>query len=488
MMVSSITGAWLSDGPALFNATAVILAGVVILTAVLQAALMVAAVIDLRQSHKRSRHRLWRAVMNSSLAPQVTVLVPAYNEAVTIRDSLTGILALTYQNLEVVVVNDGSSDETEAVLVNEFDLVEVHNVYQSLLGTQRIVRLYRSRVDPRLVVAHKENGGKADALNACVNLATGSLVCAIDADTIITPDSLQKLVTSFVDDPSVVAAGGSVRLTNGGLVRGPRGLRPSFPRQIWAACQVVEYTRAFLIGRLGWNQLGGNLIVSGAFGVFRRQAVVDAGGYRPGSMGEDMELIVRLRRHGYEQGTPAKVTFDAEPVAWTEGPEGLPELRRQRNRWYRGLLEVLSLHRRMILRPKYGSAGMLALPYFVIVEALAPMVEAIGLLLLVVGLLLGQVSAGHLLFVGSAYALGLLVSMVVLLLDDAAFGMLTDAKMRFRMVAIVAVEHLVFRPLTIIWRLEGLVFYAQGKGDWGVQVRRGFGTNSVPSSPLPKAR
>ncbi len=469
-----------------FDGAVVVLAGVVLVTAGLQAMLTLAAIVDLRRSHTRTRHRLWRAVMNSSLAPKVTVLVPAYNEAITIRDSVAGILALTYQNLEVVVVNDGSTDETEQVLVREFDLVEVHNVYQALLPTQSIIRLYRSRVDPRLVVAQKDNGGKADALNAAVNLANGSLVCAVDADTILSPDALQRLVTSFVDDPAVVAAGGSVRLTNGGLDRGPNGLRPKFPHQVWAGCQVVEYTRAFLIGRLGWNQLGGNLIVSGAFGVFRRQSVIDVGGYLPGSMGEDMELIVRLRRHGYEQGSKAKVTFDAEPIAWTEAPEGLAELRRQRNRWYRGLLEVLSRHRRMILRPRYRTAGMIALPYFVIVEAVAPVVEAIGLFLLLLSLIAGYATVGQLLFVGSAYGIGLAVSLAVLMLDDAAFGLISDARTRVRMILIATVEHLVFRPMTIAWRLDGLRSYAQGKGDWGVQVRRGFGTNSVPGSPLPK--
>lgn len=473
---------------AMFSFIVGLLGAVVLLTAALQGGLVVAATIDLRQSRRFTRHRLWRRVMNSPLSPKVTVLVPAYNEEVTITAALRGILSLTYQNLEVVVVNDGSTDQTEQVLIDQFELVEVHNIYQHLLPTEEIVRLYRSRVDPRLVVAQKENGGKADALNAAINLASGSLVCAVDADTIITPDALQKLVAGFVDDPNVVAAGGSVRLTNGGLERGPTGLRPGFPKQPWAACQVIEYTRAFLIGRLGWNQLGGNLIISGAFGVFRRDKVIDVGGYLEGCVGEDMELIVRLRRHGYESGEPAIIRFDADPVAWTEAPERLAELKRQRNRWFRGLLDVLTRHRRMILRPKYGAAGMLALPYFVIVEALAPVVEAIGIVTLVIALLLGQVSTGQLLFVGAMYGVGLLVSMFVLLLDDVAFGMLVDTRTRFRMVAYVVIEHLVFRPMTIWWRLSGLLSFSQGRTDWGTQVRRGFGPNTQPGSPIPADR
>ncbi len=469
----------------IFDVAAVSLASVVALTALLQAMLVVAAVIDLRKSRTRNRYRLWRGVMNSPLAPKVTVLVPAFNEEVTIRDSLAGILALTYQNLEVVVVDDGSSDGTEELLIREFDLVEVHKVYQATLPSEDIVRLYRSRSDPRLVVAEKRNGGKADALNAAINLASGSLVCAVDADTIINPDSLQRLIISFVDDPDVVAAGGSVRLTNGGMVRGPDGLQPAFPKNLWAACQVVEYTRAFLIGRLGWNQLGGNLIVSGAFGIFRRDRVIESGGYLHGSVGEDMELIVRLRRHGYETGTPAKITFNADPIAWTEAPERLGELRRQRNRWFRGLLDVLSRHRVMIGRPKYGSAGMLALPYFVVVEALAPLIEALGLLLFFGGLALGTIDQGQMVFIASAYGVGLIVSMVVLILDDVAFGMMNSTNARFRMVGVAVVEHLVFRPMTVWWRLAGLRLYSQGKTDWGVQVRRGFGPTTAVEGQLP---
>lgn len=470
-----------------FSAAMWALGFVVGVTALLQAMVVIAAVVDLRRSRSRTKHRRWQGSLASPLAPTVTVLVPAYNEEVTICESLAGILALTYQNLEVVVVNDGSTDETENVLIAAFDLVEVHKVYQSSLPTEEIVRLYRSRADPRLVVAEKANGGKADALNAAMNLASGSLVCAIDADTLINPDALQRLVAGFVDDPDVVAAGGSVRLTNGGLHRGPNGLYPGFPKQLWAACQVVEYTRAFLIGRLGWNQLGGNLIVSGAFGVFQRQRVIDAGGYLHGSVGEDMELIVRLRRVGHETDSPAKVIFHADPIAWTEAPERISELRRQRSRWYRGLLDVLHRHRGMILRPKYGTAGMVALPYFVAVEALAPIIEAIGMALLILAVVTGELSQEQLVFVASAYGIGLAVSMMVLILDDVAFGMPTSNRTRLRMVMVAVVEHTIFRPLTIVWRLSGLRDFLLGRSDWGVQVRRGFGANTAADVQVPRS-
>lgn len=459
----------------------IVLTVTVLLTAALQVGLVISATIDLRRSRVRSRHRLWRRMLSSPLTPKVSVLVPAYNEEVTIKESLTQILALTYPNLEIVVVDDGSSDRTEAVLIEHFDLVPVHNVFQRQVESAEIVAQYRSRLDPRLVVGRKVNGhGKADAINACLNLSSGDLVCAIDADTLVDPDALQKLVIEFIDDPDVVAAGGSVRLTNGGFEETVDGRMPKFPKQIWAACQAVEYARAFIVGRLGWNLLGGNLIVSGAFGVFRRDKVVEVGGYDPAAIGEDLDLIVRLRKHGYENKLPARVAFNAEPVAWTEAPEQLASLGSQRNRWYRGLLQVLLAQKRMILNPKYGTAGMIALPFFVIVEALAPIVEAIGLVIIVVGLLTGTVTGQQLLFVASIYGVGLLVSMLVQIFDDLAFGKFTDWRTRLRIVLVATFEQTLYRFMSIWWRLKGLVHYFQGRNDWGVMVRQGFG--DAPSS------
>ncbi|MFT7597571.1 MAG: cellulose synthase/poly-beta-1,6-N-acetylglucosamine synthase-like glycosyltransferase [Acidimicrobiales bacterium] len=466
-----------------------LLVGLAILGGALAHALLIpAAVIDLRRSKARDRHRLWRRVLASPSAPRVSVLVPVFNEEATILESLQGIRSLTYQNLEIVVVNDGSTDATETTLIEGLDLVEVRSEYEEPFETETVVRLYRSRTDQRLVVAQKLNGGKADALNAALNLASGSLVCAIDGETTVSPDALQKLVVSFVDRSDVVAAGGSLRLSNSSLEPGLTGLRAVFPRSLWAACQAVEYARAGLISMPAWNQLGGNLITTGAFGVFRRSRIIEAGGYLDGSIGEDAELIVRLRRLGYENGHLARVVFIADPVAWTDAPERLSELRRQRNRWYRGLLEVLTRHRGMIFRPRYRSAGLLALPYLLLVEALAPIIEAFGLVVLATAVFAGLVSAEQLAFMAAVYSLGLLVSIAALLLDDVAFGTPKSLAGRLRMVVVATIEHLVFRPLTVWWRLDGLHDWLRGRGDWGTQVRRGMGPKTELPPALPKIR
>ncbi len=445
----------------------------VLLITTLQLVIVISAVLELRSTHRVRQHRSWQRVLASPSPPRVSVLMPAYNEEVTIVDSVLSSLSLTYPDLEVIVVDDGSSDDTLGQLIEAHELVPMQPIFRRVLDTADIVSIFRSRLDPRLVVARKENGGKADALNAAINIASGDLVCAIDADTLVNADSLQWMVVPFVDRSDVVAVGGTVRLSNGGILETRRGLRPGIPRNIWAGCQLVEYTRAFLIGRLGWNRLGGNLIVSGAFGVFRREALLEIDGYAHGCIGEDMDLIVRLRRHGHENNTHGRVEFSAEPVAWTEAPERLAELRNQRDRWFRGLLDVLVTHRRMIGNPRYGSAGLLAVPYFIVVEALAPFLEAAGIILLIIGIVRGDVGLGQLAMVGSAYGIGIVVSMLAMVIDDMAFDTFTSSRDRAMVAIFVVVEQFLFRFLTIGWRLRGAVRFMRGRTDWGVQQRRG---------------
>jgi cellulose synthase/poly-beta-1,6-N-acetylglucosamine synthase-like glycosyltransferase len=447
---------------------------VVVVTTVAQMGLYLSAGVELHRIRRRDRHQLWRRMLATPLAPRITVLVPAYDEEVTVVESVANLLALTYPNLEVVVVNDGSNDGTLDRLIEGFRLTPVGAVYRRVLDTAPVREIYRAPDEPRLVVVDKHNGGKADALNAALNLASGQLVCAIDADTIVASDALQQMVSSFLADPATVAVGGTIRLVNDATWRNGQVVGLRAPRQLLVGAQVVEYARSFLVGRLGWGPLGGNLIISGAFGLFRRDALVEIEGYEDGSVGEDMELIVRLRRIGYERGEVARVDFAPDPVAFTEAPASLRTLARQRNRWFRGLLDVLVRHRSMVLRPSYGSAGMLSLPYFLVVEAVAPVLEAIGIIGLAVALAVGAIEPAALAPVALAYLAGIGVSYLVLMLDDLAFGTFGSSRDRLLMVGHVVFEQVVFRPLSLVWRLWGLGLFLQGRREWGAQERRGL--------------
>jgi cellulose synthase/poly-beta-1,6-N-acetylglucosamine synthase-like glycosyltransferase len=421
-------------------------------------------------------------LLGSEMAPRISILAPAYDEATTVGQSVTALLALQYPRLEVVLVNDGSSDDTLGQLEGTFQLTPIHPAVWQRVETEPIRGLYRSAAHPSLVVVDKENGGKADALNAGLNVATGELVCVIDADTLVEPDALLRMVRPFLADERTLAAGGTIRVVNGCDVTGGRVVTPRAPRRFLAGMQAVEYLRAFLFGRLGWNRLGGNLIISGAFGLFRRESLIAAGGYLQETVGEDMELIARIRRHAREHAVPDRVHFIPDPVAWTEVPETLTVLGRQRDRWHRGLADVLWRYRRLLGNPRYGVLGTVVFPYFVLVELLAPVLEALVVVFLVPATALGIVdpfSAAMILF--TTYGYGLLLTACTLLLDEFAYRRYPGIRDRVLMIGWALLEPLGYRQLTVVWRLHGLWKYLRGRTDWGTMTRRGF-SPAVPES------
>ena len=439
------------------------------------AVLLASAARELLDHVRIARGEARSRILGSPAAPKISILAPAYNEEATIEDSVRSLLALYYANLEIVVVNDGSKDKTIDVLRRVFELVPIPSVLEPQVETKPVRQLFRSRTHPNLVVADKVNGGKADALNVALNLASGDLVCAIDADTLIEPDALQRMVRPFLSSSNIVAAGGTIRVANGCTIRRGRIIDMRAPRQALAGFQVVEYLRAFLFGRVGWNRLGGNLIISGAFGLFDRETVLEIGGYAHDTVGEDMELVIRLRRHGFETGGPSDADFVPDPVAWTEVPESRAVLGRQRDRWHRGLADVLWRHRTVLFNRKYGAMGWIAFPYFVFVELLAPIIEAIGLVGGVIGLALGMIDIPFaILYFLLAYGYGMLLSISTLLLEELTFQRYTRLADRAVLVGWAMLENLGYRQLTVFWRLRGIWKYLRGNKSWGAMERRGL--------------
>lgn len=437
--------------------------------------LLVSSLLELRRHMllitDESRHLL----LSSTLSPTISILAPAFNEEATIETSLRALLALQYPNLEVIVVSDGSKDRTVQVLIDRFSLVPVKTIYEQRIRTKPVRTLYRSSAYPSLVVVDKENGGKADALNVGLSFARGELVCAMDADTLIEGDGLQRMVRPFLYGTDVVATGGTIRVVNGSEVKHGRVVKAVVPGRLLAGVQVVEYLRAFLFGRLGWNRLGGNIIISGAFGLFRRDAVVGAGGYLHDTVGEDMELVLRLKRLSYEQGGPGKIAFVPDPVAWTEVPESTAVLGRQRDRWHRGLADVLWRHRAMMLNPRYGVTGLFVYPYYAFVELLAPVFEVVGLVTLALGLAFGMLDWRFAaLFYLTAYGLGTALTAFTLILEDLSFHRYATFRDRALLFWWALVENLGYRQMTVFWRLRGLWKFLRGRKDWGAMERKGF--------------
>jgi cellulose synthase/poly-beta-1,6-N-acetylglucosamine synthase-like glycosyltransferase len=293
--------------------------------------------------------------------PPVSVLMPAFNEEATIRTSVRSMLQLQYPEFEIVVINDGSKDSTLAVLIEEFDLVPHPEPLRQAVAHQPVQAIYRSRRYANLRVVDKANGGKADALNAGINAARYGLFCGVDADSILQRDSLLRVVQPFLEDERTIAAGGTVRIANGSQVRGGFLIQAGLPRNWLARFQIVEYLRAFLFGRLGWSPLNAVLIISGAFGLFDRERVMAVGGYRTDTVGEDMELVVRLHRYHREKRIPYRIRYLPDPICWTECPENLGTLGRQRSRWQRGLAESLGRHARLAFSLRGGHARLAGL-------------------------------------------------------------------------------------------------------------------------------
>lgn len=411
----------------------------------------------------------------SMLAPPISVLVPAYNEAATIAATVRSVLQLTYAEFEIIVINDGSTDATLEVLQQTFSLLPFPEAYRIQLKTQEVRGIYRSTTHPKLRVIDKANGGKADSLNAGINAARYPLFCGVDADSILQRNSLQQVVEPFLRSPHMVATGGTVRAANGCEVRDGYLTRVDLPSNPWALFQVMEYLRAFLFGRLGWSSLNAMLIISGAFGLFKKATVIEVGGYRSNTIGEDMELVVRIHHQMRAKKKPYRIEFVPDPVCWTEVPEDWRTLRNQRVRWQRGLAESLSTHWGLMFSRHGGWPGWVAFPFMVIFEWLGPVLEFGGYLWMVYAYYAGLVSwQAFGLFVFVAIGLGILLSVSGLLLEQLSFRMYPRLRHLALLVLIVIVENLGYRQLNTWWRIVGLFQWARQKeSSWGVMKRKG---------------
>ena len=415
-------------------------------------------------------------IFASPFAPGVSVLLPAYNEEAGVVSSATSLLALRYPRHEVIVINDGSTDGTLQRLQEAFDLVPVREALRSRIPAKPLHGAYVSRHHRNLWVLDKENGGKADALNAGINAASHPYFCAVDADAILEDDSLLRIVKPVIDDPDgLVAAAGIIRIANGATISGGQLLDFRLPRNRLAVMQVVEYFRAFLIGRVGWDSLGALLVVSGAFGLFRRSAVEQVGGYALGTVGEDIELVVRLHAHLRKRGDKYRIAFVPEPTCWTEAPEDLKTLSTQRRRWQRGLGETLWRHRRMMGNPRYGTVGLLALPYFLVAEFLGSVIEVFGIFIVVAAVATGAVTVSALLaYTAVSMLVWILLSFSCIMLNEYAIRRYVSGVDIAKMVLYSLSESIGYRQLNAFWRCQGIVDLARRRKGWGTMPRRGL--------------
>src|SRR6202030_2836116 len=404
-------------------------------------------------------------------------------EESSIRVAVHNLLQLDYPELEIIVVNDGSEDRTLEEMREEFRLRPVRAVYVPELKSALVRGLYRSSVDSRLLVVDKEPGGsKADAVNAGLNAANSPYVCIVDADSVLERDALLRIMLPILSDPKrVVAVGGIIRVLNGSEITKGQLRRVRLPRKSIEVIQVIEYLRAFLIGREAWGQGNMLMIISGAFGVFRTDLVRAVGGYRPNAIGEDFDLVARLHRHLLDKRADYCIDFVPDPMCWTEVPSYLKSLGRQRARWQKGLLDVLLLTRGMLFRPRYGRIGSFALPYLWLFEFAAPVIEILGIVTIVLAAVLGVLSRTFFLqFLLFGYAFATVISIGAVLQEEITYKRYNDWQDVARLVSYCFFEHFPYRQMHMFWRLQGIWQYMRGDVMWRPLRRKGLQSASAP--------
>lgn len=418
-----------------------------------------------------------KKLSGSEHVPSVSLLVPAYNEELTIKENVRSLLALNYPEYEVIVVNDGSKDDTAKIMIEEFQLQQVKPVVAKHIKTQAVRGYYHNPEYPNLYFIDKENGGKADSLNAGINLSHYPLISTIDADSLLEKDALTRIARVYMENPEdTVAVGGNVRIVNSCTVEDGMVKNIQFPKKMWPALQNVEYIKAFLGGRIGWSAINGLIIVSGAFGVFQKDKVIAVGGYRGGYPGEDMNIVIKLHRHCLENNIPYRVAFCPDAVCWTQAPDTYRILSSQRKRWGRGNLKNMveeGIH--MIFRPRYKVFGLLTLPYNIIFETLNPYFRMSGLIAMLGYWLLNMADWKTVaVFMLVNFFSCFILSLGALFIEEKAFSRYPKLSDLHKMILYSFLMFLGYRQVGVLWRFLGHIDFMRNNNSWGTMVRTNF--------------
>ena len=459
-----------------FNFLILIFSGFIMISYI---TLAIISSIHLKAYLKKNRFVNYNALLALDSAPRVSLIAPAYNEGKTIEENVRSLLSINYNNYDVIVVNDGSKDDSIAVLKKTFDLVEKSIMYEANIPTKQVKAVYTS-ANPafsKLVVVDKINGGKADALNTGINISGNPYIVCIDVDCIMDKDVLLKLAKPYLEqsDKKIIATGGVIRIANSCIIKSGKLVKVQAPENLLARVQVIEYLRAFILGRMAWSKLDGLLIISGAFGMFDRKIVINSGGYNTETVGEDMELIVRMRRYMIDRDQPYTVQYIPDPLCWTEAPESYKILGKQRSRWMRGTIETLWIHKKMMLNPKYKTLGLLSYPYWLFAEYYAPLIEVAGITISIALAILGIISwKFFFLFLFLVYAFAVMFSMMALYSEESTFQRYISIKDLRILTMVALLEPIFFHPFTVYAALKGNWEKFTGNTGWGEMTRTGF--------------
>lgn len=413
-------------------------------------------------------------IESDNLLP-ISLIIPAYNEEENIVQNIRSLMKINYPMYEIIVVNDGSTDKTGDRVIEAFHMNKIESAIRYQIPTEEIEAVYYSRKYPKLLYVQKKNGGKSDALNAGINISRYPLFTCLDADSRLERDALLRLSVEFIKDSRTVVAGGIVRIANGAKIVDGELKGFSMPKKLIERFQIVEYYRSFLMGRVFWSATNSLLIVSGAFGLFRKQTVIDVGGYKKNTIGEDMEIIVHIHRHMRKNRKKYKVTFNEFSVCWTQGPMSTQDIRSQRRRWQIGLMDTLIAHRAMTFNPRYGFVGMISIPYNWIFELFGALVEVIGYFLIPFTLIMGELNSFFfVIYFLLSVSLGVILSEGSLVLEQYTHRAAMTAKQSIAISIYAILENFGYRQMITIFRVEGIFKYRKLRKTWGKIKRKEF--------------
>lgn len=445
---------------------------------------------ETKQYMFKNRFTDYRVLAASVHAASISILAPAYNEGKTIVENVRSLLSIYYSNLEVIIINDGSKDDTLEKLIAAYDLEKIEYFVNEQLATKEIRGIYKSRnnIYHKLIVVDKANGGKADALNVGINVSSNDYLVCIDVDCVLEQDALLKMAKPFLEQTNkrVIASGGVIRIANSCVIEDGRLIKVKLAEDYLPRIQILEYIRAFILGRMAWSRLNGLMLISGAFGAFDKEIAIKAGGYNHNTVGEDMELVVRMRRYMEEKGEKYIVTYIPDPLCWTEAPSTYTILGRQRNRWIRGTFETLKFHRIMFFNPKYHLLGMLSYPYWFFFEMCAPVVEFFGFACFFIfawtGFLDWDFFFAFFIFI---ICFGYLYSVFAILMEVLTFNQYKRRIDILRLMLTGLTEPFYYHPFVVWSAIKGYLDLIKKKKGWGEMTRQGFAKKTAAPVPIP---
>jgi cellulose synthase/poly-beta-1,6-N-acetylglucosamine synthase-like glycosyltransferase len=420
-------------------------------------------------------------ILASPISPSISIIAPAFNESVNIVENIRSLLSSHYVNYDVIIINDGSTDDSLEKLIKTYDLIPTEYLINEKIKTKPLKTGVYKSTNPafdKLIVVDKENGGKADALNMGLNISKNKYVACIDVDCLFLEDALQKMIKPFLEitDAKVIAAGGVIRIANSCIIKEGKLIDVNFPKKWLERAQILEYSRSFLLGRMAWSKLNGLLIISGAFGLFDKKIAIEVGGYDTNTVGEDMEIVVRMRRYMREGKQKYKVAYIPDPLCWTEAPDNYKVFIAQRNRWTRGTIETLKKHKKIGFNPKYRTLGLISYPYTFLFERMAPIVEVAGIIYIGILILIGGIRWDYAFaFLALAYLFSILFSLMSIVSEELTFHEYKKKGTGIKLIMISLLEPFIIHPFLLYAAIKGNIYYYSKKDrKWGDMTKKGM--------------